>query len=68
MLMHCFFVLFLQSLKYFKDEKLSLIEKSKIWLLCSDNQIVWIIGKRQDDRFKITKQTTKILQINFTNE
>lgn len=54
--------------KYFKDEKLSLIEKSKVWLLCSDNQIIWVIGKRQDERFKITKQTTKILQINFTNE
>ncbi|WP_374549725.1 tRNA lysidine(34) synthetase TilS [Flavobacterium sp.] len=54
--------------KYFKDEKLSLIEKSKIWLLCSNNEIVWIIGKRQDDRFKITKQTTNILQINYTNE
>ena len=48
--------------------KLSLIEKSKVWLLCSDNQIIWVIGKRQDERFKITKQTTKILQINFTNE
>ncbi len=54
--------------KYFKDEKLSLIEKSKVWLLCSDNQIIWVVGKRQDERFKITKQTTKILQINFTNE
>ena len=49
--------------KFFKDEKLSLIDKSQIWLLCSDNQIVWIIGKRQDDRFKVAAQTTKILQI-----
>ncbi|MDI1317470.1 tRNA lysidine(34) synthetase TilS [Flavobacterium sp.] len=49
--------------KYFKDEKFSLIEKSETWLLCSHNQIVWIIGKRQDERFKVTKQTTKILQI-----
>jgi tRNA(Ile)-lysidine synthase len=49
--------------KYFKDEKFSLLEKTETWLLCSDNQIVWIIGKRQDERFKITQQTTKILQI-----
>ncbi len=49
--------------KYFKDEKLSLIEKETTWLLCSDDKIVWIIGKRQDDRFKITENTTKILQI-----
>ncbi|MEC4003612.1 tRNA lysidine(34) synthetase TilS [Flavobacterium sp. SUN052] len=49
--------------KYFKDEKLSLIDKSNQWILCSDNQIVWIIGKRQDERFKITTNTTRILQI-----
>ncbi|MCF6133397.1 tRNA lysidine(34) synthetase TilS [Flavobacterium wongokense] len=49
--------------KFFKDEKFSLIDKSEAWLLCSDNQIVWVIGKRQDDRFKVTQQTTQILQI-----
>lgn len=49
--------------KYFKDEKFSLLDKSETWLLCSDNQIVWVIGKRQDNRFKVTKQTTKIIQI-----
>lgn len=53
--------------KYFKDEKFSLLDKTNIWLLCSDNEIVWVIGKRQDERFKITENTTKILQINFTN-
>ena len=53
--------------KYFKDEKFSLLDKTKTWLLCSDNEIVWIIGKRQDERFKITEETTKILKINYTN-
>jgi tRNA(Ile)-lysidine synthase len=49
--------------KYFKDEKVSLIDKSSKWLLCSDNHIIWIIGMRQDERFKITENTTKILKI-----
>ncbi|KFF06272.1 tRNA lysidine(34) synthetase TilS [Flavobacterium reichenbachii] len=49
--------------KLFKDEKLSLIEKEKIWLLCSDNQIVWVVGIRQDERFKINNTTNKILKI-----
>ena len=49
--------------KYFKDEKLSLLDKESIWLLCSENKIVWIIGKRLDNRFKIDKNTTKILKI-----
>ena len=49
--------------KYFKDEKLSLIEKENIWLLLSEEKIVWIIGKRQDERFKITETTKQTLQI-----
>lgn len=53
--------------KFFKDEKFSLLEKANTWLLCSNNQIVWIIGKRQDERFKVTETTTKILKINYTN-
>lgn len=52
--------------KFFKDEKFSLLEKSNAWLLCSDNQIVWVIASRQDERFKVTKTTTKILKINYT--
>ena len=49
--------------KYFKDEKLSLIDKANQWLLCSDSQIVWVIGMRQDERFKVATNTTNILQI-----
>jgi tRNA(Ile)-lysidine synthase len=49
--------------KYFKDEKMSLIDKSNQWILCSDNQILWIIGRRQDERFKVETNTTNILQI-----
>ncbi|MDX6188601.1 tRNA lysidine(34) synthetase TilS [Flavobacterium sp. Fl-318] len=49
--------------KLFKDEKLSLLEKEKTWILCSDNQIVWVVGIRQDERFKIENTTTKILKI-----
>lgn len=49
--------------KYFKDEKMSLIDKANQWILCSENHVVWIIGKRQDNRFKITENTTKIVQI-----
>ncbi len=49
--------------KFFKDEKLSLLEKEKIWLLCSENNIVWIIGKRLDKRYKITDNTTHSLKI-----
>lgn len=49
--------------KYFKDEKLSLSEKEDTWLLLSKNEIVWIIGKRQDRRFYIENTTTPVLKI-----
>jgi tRNA(Ile)-lysidine synthase len=49
---------------FFTDLKLSHIEKKKIWLLCdADDQIIWIIGKRLDNRFKISKQTTELIKI-----
>ncbi len=49
--------------KYFKDEKLSLLDKEHTWLLCSGNAIVWVVGRRADERFKVTKKTKQILKI-----
>ncbi len=49
--------------KYFKDEKYSVFDKENQWLLCSKDDIVWIIGKRLDNRFKITPNTREILKI-----
>ncbi len=49
--------------KYFKDEKLSLLAKKKVLLLCNQKEIVWVINYRADDRFKITDQTKSVLKI-----
>lgn len=51
--------------KFFKDEKLSLIEKSNCRLLCTDRAIVWVVGKRLDNRFKVTHNTQNILKITY---
>ncbi|GFD91632.1 tRNA(Ile)-lysidine synthase [Alteromonas sp. KUL156] len=52
--------------KYFKDEKISIVNKNKIWLLCSSkNEVIWIVGKRQDRRFLPTEKTTKLLKISI---
>lgn len=51
---------------YFKDKKLSLLEKENIWLLCSsENDIVWIVNERNDRRFLATKATNTILKISI---
>ena len=49
--------------KFFKDEKLSLIEKENTWILCSGDQIVWVIGIRADHRFRTIDTTKNILKI-----
>ena len=48
--------------KFFKDEKYSLLQKENIWLLCSGLDVIWVIGKRMDDRYKITDKTIHILK------
>lgn len=50
--------------KYFKDEKYSLIDKEEQWVLCSDSAIVWVVGKRCDQRFIATDKTTETLVLN----
>lgn len=52
--------------KYFKDEKFSLLEKESTWLLCSGGEVVWVVGKRADDRFKVQDTTQKIVKISLS--
>lgn len=49
--------------KYFKDEKLSLLDKENVWLLCSGDDVVWILNHRSDNRFIVTEDTKDILKI-----
>lgn len=53
--------------KFFKDEKLSLNEKNAVWLLLSEDKIIWVIGHRMDELYKVTEDTKEILQIRFNS-
>ncbi len=46
---------------YFIDKKFSVPDKENILLLESDGKIVWIIGERLDERFRVTEETRKVL-------
>lgn len=53
------------------DKKTPLHLKKTTFLLCSGNSIVWVIGQRTDERFKVGKETKEILKIQLlktTNE
>ena len=51
--------------KYFKDEKMDLIAKEDQWLLCIDKDIAWVIGRRADERFRVTESTKNIIKISY---
>jgi tRNA(Ile)-lysidine synthase len=38
---------------FFTDHKIDRFAKEKIRLLCAGNQIIWIVGWRSDERFKV---------------
>ena len=48
--------------KYFKDNKFSTLDKESAWLLCSGENIIWIVGERTDNRYKIKSGTTKLVK------
>jgi tRNA(Ile)-lysidine synthase len=52
----------------FTDLKFSIPQKEQTWLLCSGEEIVWVIGVRLDDRFKIVQETERILEIRFSEK
>jgi len=49
--------------RFFTDQKLSVTQKEKVWVLESNKKILWVMGMRIDDRFKVTAATKNILHI-----
>ncbi|MBS9768705.1 MAG: tRNA lysidine(34) synthetase TilS, partial [Flavobacteriaceae bacterium] len=49
----------------FKDEKLTTLEKENIWILCSGEKIIWVVGLRTSDAHKITAKTQKAITITW---
>lgn len=52
--------------RFLIDLKLSAPEKDKIWVIESNQRIVWVVGYRIDDRFKLTDNTKTVLQLSLT--
>jgi tRNA(Ile)-lysidine synthase len=45
---------------YFINNKFSLEEKEAVWLLCDTEKVVWIVGHRSDERYRIDSSTKNI--------
>tara|TARA_B110000238_G_scaffold197858_1_gene241321 strand:- start:43650 stop:44966 length:1317 start_codon:yes stop_codon:yes gene_type:complete len=50
---------------FFIDEKFSILNKKDAWILCSNNDIIWVVGSRIDDRYKISINTKKMYIANL---
>ena len=49
--------------RFLIDSKLSKTDKESVWVIESGKKILWVVGSRIDDRFKITDSTSEIIMI-----
>ena len=53
---------------FFTDRKMNLRDKEEVWVLLSGEDLVWIVGERPDNRFRVTGKTKRVLQISICPE
>lgn len=51
--------------RFFIDQKFSKADKEKIWVIEMNKKIIWIVGRRIDERFKVTEKTKSVLKIKY---
>ncbi|MBC8033910.1 MAG: tRNA lysidine(34) synthetase TilS [Chitinophagaceae bacterium] len=49
--------------RFFIDQKMSLTDKENAWVIEMNRKIVWVVGRRIDDRFKVTGNTREVIQL-----
>lgn len=50
---------------YMTDRKFNLLQKDGQMVVCNDKDIVWVIGERIDNRYRVSNETKRILLISI---
>lgn len=48
---------------YMRDRKYSLFEKESQYVVLSDNEIIWLVDERPDNRYCVTENTQNVLEL-----
>jgi tRNA(Ile)-lysidine synthase len=51
--------------EFFIDNKIPREQRDKIPLICKGNEVVWVIGHKTSDKFKLTENTKSVLKIEY---
>ena len=50
---------------YLTDRKRSLYEKERQWVVCSGEDIIWLVNERIDNRFRVKEDSRRVLLISI---
>jgi tRNA(Ile)-lysidine synthase len=48
---------------FFTDIKVNRIQREQSWVVTSQENIIWVVGYRSDNRYRVTEKTSKILKL-----
>ncbi len=51
--------------RFLSDLKRSVTRKEAVWVVEMNRKIIWVMGERIDDRFKITPATTAVIRLSY---
>ena len=53
---------------FLTDSKAGADEKAAQYVVCHGNDIIWVVGRRSDNRYRVTPSTRRILRLELTDE